>query len=376
MYNRLRSSAPPFITGTCRKLTTVSTIPPNAAAISQVFTLTSHVSNHLKRFPFRVPSSSNGVQSSHAAASSTHFEGLLAKFRTNAQDDGFFKSNTQPESPQTLAMTLSSKAIVVAIDTGGHCPTCVSDIGFCIYDKLRNSVYMIQIDINGRKLSRKSGIMTNLLAIPLKLDENQTMEFASKLLWYYLVEQRRAGHDVCMVGHSLERDLKSLRALGINVPRHVPKIDTDVLCRETMFQQGLNLRKLALSLGITELKPFHPSVNDAYYTLHVLLRLVNTPQFTKVPFQKLQAQHRKYMLRLDRKLVKETQKGWISQLKSEDPAKTAYELSRQERQFVKRFGLSFDPDPTLGNSSAAYGTVFISDEAGRSDGKFATMVSS
>jgi hypothetical protein len=257
-----------------RSLTTASR---DYEALSQSYQLTEKVARSLQR-DRQIP-----------------FESMLNSFRSNA--DGFFSSNKQ--KVHNMGMILSHKAIIISVDTGGE--STVTDVGFCIYDKARNSIYKIQLDIKGRKLAKKSGVINNLFATPVKLDLLEAEQFIKRLFRYYFFDQSvLMGHDVCIIGHNLERDLKSLTMLNINVPNEIEKIDTDILCRQSLFPKGLNLRKLALALEIEETKPFHPSVNDAYYTLQVLFRIVSSTKFQELPFTQLKSCHESYKEKLHR----------------------------------------------------------------------------
>ena len=268
-----------------RSLTTYS---KDYSALARSYELTQSVTKILRTRDSRLSQTSS-------------FQYALDNFRSNA--DGFFCSNQDvlsgPRAVVAQGLVLSDKAIVISLDTGGDVHE-TTDVGFCIYDKSRNSVYKIQLDIKGRKLSRKSGIMDNLLAVPLKVSPTQAQVFITRLFGHY-TQLMKGDHDVCLVGHNLERDLKSLMTLNVNVPRTLQKVDTDILCRQFLFPKGLNLGKLARELNVQETKPFHPSVNDAYYTIQVLLKLLSGTE-CDIPFENLKLSHEEYHKKLHRNL--------------------------------------------------------------------------
>lgn len=229
------------------------------------------------------------------------FQRTLDLFRCTATGSRFsFLDNMNMNMNKSTHMALSESAVVVALDTGGGAHE-VSDVGFCIYDRARRAVYTVQVDIVGRPLAKKSSVAHNLLATPMKLTAAQCSAFVARL-FCHLEERAALGCDVCLVGHNLERDLKSLHRLNVRVPRAVEKVDTDILSRWCAAGRGSNLRKLAMALGVEEIKPFHPSINDAYYTLQVLLRLMHGTHLHDLSIAELKMAHEVYKENLHRNL--------------------------------------------------------------------------
>ncbi|KAH3674495.1 hypothetical protein WICMUC_003333 [Wickerhamomyces mucosus] len=269
----------------------ITTQTKDHSALSNSYNLTSKVSKFLIN-PANV-SNSKG------------FEKLLNDlFRTNLRDDPILSETIDMINNNTKnKLYLTPNAIIMAIDTGGE--NNISDLGICIYDKLRSSVYKIQINITERKLSRKSSNIENLITIPLQLSVKDCETFLRYFSnFYFRKDPKLIDKRILIVGHNLEKDLRSLRTLKFNPPDHIFKVDTDNLSRHIIKKNGSTLRKLAETLYIPLSKPFHPSINDAYYTLHVLLRLMTSKKLFNRDFMKLKDEYNKYITRITKRAQK------------------------------------------------------------------------
>lgn len=261
--------------------------------ISNSFLLSEKVSKYL-----------NGVNKN-----SKSFERLLSHFRSNVHDDACFNETLKlfeetKDNKQSNGLTLSDNSIIISLDTGGE--NVASDFGLCIYDVLTKSVFKIHVGIIGMRQSKRSKDMSKLMTSPLKLEVHESKKLLRFIANYYFKSKMQdEEREILIVGHNLEKDLKSMSLLGFEVPWDVFKIDTEHLARHMITSSsGSKLRKVAMGLGINETKPFHPSVNDAYYTLLVLLRLLGSQCFDELEFLNLRKEYKIYENKLRRNLIK------------------------------------------------------------------------
>ncbi|KAH3683382.1 hypothetical protein WICPIJ_005654, partial [Wickerhamomyces pijperi] len=298
-YSTLNESTP---SSSSSSLSPVSTKPPKAnlqTLISDSFQLSKKVSKYLN---------------SSSAPTMESFERLLtSSFRTNVQDDPLLKDTlTLFESTSTNVsnLSMSPNSIIISLDTGGE--SLATDFGLCIYDVRSQSVLKIHVGIIGMMQSKRSKDVTKLMSSPLKLQVAECKKLLRLISRYYFdLRANQQGMNILIVGHNLEKDLKSLGLLGFHVPANIAKLDTEHLARHIISNnfkwKSSQLRKVAIGLGITESKPFHPSVNDAYYTLLVLLRLLGTQSLEESDFVTLSKEYQIY----EKKLKTKLQKFWI-----------------------------------------------------------------
>ncbi|CDR41150.1 CYFA0S06e02696g1_1 [Cyberlindnera fabianii] len=264
---------------------------------------THRVSRHFHMLPFFDSSNTHLTVPRSTDSTLSIIEGiLLAKFSTESDEDLL-----PLQLPDNSFLTLTDRSIFLSIDSGGFYKGIPSDVGIVIYD----TSDLIQVHINIINMPYSSD-PCQLTTPPVFLTLDQAQNFLNKIFRLYLEHKTLNSYNVCLVGHNIGNDLKALALLGVHIPDHIPILNTDIIAK-SLFGKELSLESVINRLGIKRRFCFHPSVNDALYTLYAFFQLIQRPQ---VYTSFVEGESRKWLINSSKGYLTASQSKSLSKLSS------------------------------------------------------------
>lgn len=162
----------------------------------------------------------------------------------------------------------------------------ITEIGISIYDPLKEALSFVPNFTNIHILIKEHLHLRNgkyvvdnkdryLCGNSIILTKNEALKFIQSLLDHYLISRYEThGMNSILVGHDIKGDIKWLKQLGLHLPANVKSLDTQIISRLSNGSNQLGLGKILNRYGIPH-SYLHNAGNDAYFTLLLLLKLVD-----------------------------------------------------------------------------------------------------
>ncbi|KAH3676293.1 hypothetical protein WICMUC_002089 [Wickerhamomyces mucosus] len=166
----------------------------------------------------------------------------------------------------------------------------ITEIGVSIYDPLKEATSMFPNFINIHILVKDYLHLRNgrfvednkdkfLCGSSVILTKDESLKFIQAIIDHYCIRRyEKFGMNGILVGHNVPGDIKWLKQLGIHFPRNVKTLDTQIIFNLT--NKSLSLGKILRMLNVPH-SFLHNAGNDAYFTLSLLLKLLDV-NFRKI----------------------------------------------------------------------------------------------